>query len=91
MGIGAGDRVAMIGYVNRAGWARVARVRITAEIPHGAEADFLTAPDPVKIETLRTLFATGVKAVVADHRQGSGCPSGWQRISGTEFHVCRAM
>jgi hypothetical protein len=91
MGIREGDRVAVIGYINRCGWARLARVRITAEIPHGADTDFLLAPDSLKAAALRSMFATGVKAVIADHRQASGCPSGWQRIQQTDFHVCKAI
>ena len=89
-GIEPGERVAAIGHTNRSGWARLARVQITAEIPQSSDRDYRTASDTVKTEALDTLFRTGVKAIVADQEQGSGCRSGWQAIGSTGFYVCGA-
>jgi 4-amino-4-deoxy-L-arabinose transferase-like glycosyltransferase len=89
-GVSAGARVAAIGHINRCGWARLARVKITAEIPHESEVDFDTAPDALKARALAALLATGVQAVVADHRVEAGCGSGWQHVGTTGFSVCAA-
>lgn len=89
-GIEPGDPVAVIGHVNRCGWARLARVQIIAEIPHESEADFDAANDEVKSKALGALFSTGVRAVVADHRVESGCRSGWRAAGQTGFYVCTA-
>jgi hypothetical protein len=89
-GLQPGDTVAVIGHVNQCGWARLARVKITAEIPPESQDDFATANEALKSEALQALFASGVKAVVADHRIETGCMSGWRAAAGTEFHVCQS-
>jgi hypothetical protein len=87
-GIRPGDRVAAIGHINQCGWARLARVHLTAEIPHEAESDFRRASEAVRAAAMETLFRTGVKAIVSDQREASGCRSGWTVISG--YSVCVA-
>jgi hypothetical protein len=90
-GIQPGDRVAAIGHINRCGWARLARVKITAEIPYVAEADFDAASEAVQRRAVEALFATGVRAVVSDHRVETGCPTGWIPAKGTGFQLCKAV
>jgi hypothetical protein len=89
-GIQPDDRVAVIGRVNRCGWARLARVKITAEIPPESEGDFDTADEVVQARAVNALFGTGVRAVVSDHRVATGCASGWKPAGGTGFYLCRA-
>ncbi len=87
-GIRPGDRVAVIGHVNRCGWARLAGVKITAEIPAESEGNFDTADEVVQSRAVAALFATGVRAIVADHPVTTGCPTGWRAAPETGFHMC---
>ena len=87
IGIRRGDNVGAVGRVMECGWARLAGVQITAEINHGSEWDFRTASDSIKSEALAAMFRTGVKAIVADHREDTGCKSGWRAVAGG-FYVC---
>ena len=90
-GIVRGDRVAVIGHVNRAGWARLAGVKIIAEIPAESEGDFDTADEATQTKAIDTLFATGVHAVVVDHPVATGCRSGWRSARATGFNICPSV
>ncbi len=87
MGVQPGDRVGAIGKVMECGWARLARVQITAEVNHGSEWDFRTASDSEKAAVLDAMLQTGVKAIVADHREDTGCKAGW-KAAGGGYYVC---
>lgn len=89
-GIRAGDSVADIGLNGESGWARLARVRITAEIPHESVEEFDASKTEAKAKVLESIFRTGVKAIVADTRESSGCETGWQAVSETSYYVCVA-
>jgi hypothetical protein len=88
MGIREGDGVAAMGRVLQCGWARLARVRITAEIPHEAEPEFRTARPQVQSDAILALLGTGARAVIADDQEPSGCASGWRPAGKTGFYVC---
>jgi len=90
IGIRPGDPVGSIGTVTRWGWARLARVHVSTEINHPAQLDFRAAPDEIKSQAMAALFGTGIKAVVADHPEKSGCPFNWQAVGRTGFSVCAA-
>ena len=89
MAILPGERVAVIGHVNQCGWARLARVKITAEIPPESEQDFDAADASTQRASVDALFGTGVRAIIADHRVETGCPSKWSPAGKTGFFVCR--
>jgi hypothetical protein len=90
MGIQSGDQVALIGLGSRAYWARLARVRIVAEIPQEGvfqEADkFWAANDFVKSEVIKTLARTGAKVIVALVPKNVAT-TGWQKVGDTDYHV----
>ena len=88
LGLQPGDRVAVIGHVNRCGWARLAGLKITAEIPPESEGDFDAGDEALQRRALDALFGTNVRAVVADHRVETGCATGWKNARGTSFYVC---
>jgi len=90
VGIRPADRVAEIGMSYDWGWARLARVQITAEIPRASERDFDAAGDEVKSKVLHKLFGTGVKAIVSRRPYESGCETGWQGNEKTNVYVCTA-
>lgn len=88
-GLRSGDAVGVItaprGYFVL-GWARTARVRVTAEMEW--LEDFLSVDDETKSKALDAMFRTGVKAIVANQRLASGCSTGWRNVEG--FSICLA-
>ena len=90
LGIRPGEKVAIIGDGTGAYWARLAKLRIVAEIMgmgHGAE-QFWRSPQ----ETRRTIY--GVLAGAHAQAVVGACSDqaaldGWQHISGTKFCIRR--
>ncbi len=95
MGVEPGDRVAVIGPGIRAYWARLARVRIVAEVPAWATRDFWTADAQVRRTILERFVEAGAKIVVneAGTRPGARHVTvdfeaiGWQRIPNTDYYA----
>jgi hypothetical protein len=87
MGARPGDRVAVIGDGTGAYWARLAKLRIVAEVMganHGS-AQFWESPEDVKESVYAAFASAGASLAVAS------CPAhaanGWQTISGTDYCV----
>ena len=101
MKIGPGSPVASIGDANIAFWARLARVRIVAEIPFDIWDPVLREPDITEVSifwaasaeekaaVMRKLAETHAKAVIARDVPPGPAGSGWQRIVGTPYSVYR--
>lgn len=87
MGIRAGDRVAVIGTAFGEYWARLARVRIVAEVPDESVEAFWQAPARRQEQALRALVSTGARAVVTADLPAGRVPAGWQRIGDTSYYV----
>lgn len=88
MGLSDGDRVAIIGDGTDAYWARLARVRIVAEVMaanHGAQK-FWQSPEQTKEIVFRTLASTGSKLVVAENPP-EAFTNGWIRLRDTTYYV----
>ncbi len=85
-GLDSGDRAAIVGdppvY-----WARMAGLKVVAEIPDTKE--FLETPPQKTEQALRVLRAKGVKVIISkDQRLQSLTQSGWIKVPGTsEFYV----
>jgi hypothetical protein len=92
MGIQPGDQVALIGLGGRAYWARLARVRIVAEIPQAEEKEFQEADkfwganDFVKSQVIKAFTRTGAKVIVA-RVPSDAFTTGWQRIGSTDYYA----
>lgn len=95
MNVRPGDRVAVIGPGIRAYWARLARLRIVAEVPAWEEHEFWTADPQTRQAVLDRFAATGARVVV---HEISARPEarrvaidyeamGWQRIGGTDYYA----
>jgi hypothetical protein len=87
MGARPGDRVAVIGDGTGAYWARLAKLRIVAEVMganHGS-TQFWESPEDVKESVYAAFASAGASLAVAS------CPAhaanGWQTISGTDYCV----
>jgi hypothetical protein len=90
MGAQPGDKVAVIADGTGAFWARLAKLRIVAEIMdsnHGS-AEFWDASEEVKQNVYSVLAKTSAKLVVASCPTcPPGSPTGWRHIEGTPYCV----
>ena len=85
LGIQPGDHVACIGNAKASLWARLARVRITAQITPQDAPDYWRADTTTRRHVREILTQTGVKAIVTDHPLTSSphddSGSEWQQIT----------
>jgi hypothetical protein len=87
-GLRAGETVAIIGKAERAMlWARLARVRIVAQISPDDADEFWLADPRVKAEVLKAMAGTGAKAVVTEMTPPSDGSSDWQSVGNTKYFV----
>jgi hypothetical protein len=84
-GIAEGEHVAIVGHAQVATrWARLARVKIVAEVPASDVAAFKASPAAAQT-ALDALARTSVKYVLAEDVP-SGMP-GWRELPGTPYSV----
>ncbi len=88
-GVHNGDDVAFIGYSFSAYWARLARLRIVAEIHPEDMADFWQAAADTQDAVLQALAGTGVRAVVAEPVPTGLAPPGWEPVGETGYLMYR--
>jgi hypothetical protein len=88
-GMQPGDEVALIGDGgDGCRWARMARVRIVAQIrPEDADAFWQMSAPQGKAEVYDALAKTGVKAVVTEETLPAGGFADWQRLGDTRYSV----
>jgi hypothetical protein len=96
-GLSAGDQIAWIRpqpFTARESyyWARLARLRIIAEIPAGQESRFWSAPSGTRANVLQTLARAGAKALIATHIPATYTPDGaahdgWRHVGKTNYYV----
>jgi hypothetical protein len=88
-GLGQGAPVAFIGYSYSAYWARLARLRIVAEVRPGETGQFWSANAAVRDDVLAAFAAAGAEAVVAEPAGADVAAEGWEPIAGTGYLVRR--
>jgi hypothetical protein len=88
-GIQRGERIGVIGGEPGAYWARLAGVRIIAEIPKSAERRFWTASSVTRSKALNQFSQAGVQAVVAVSTPAPDAEHGWELIPGTGYYLRR--
>lgn len=86
-GIQPGDKVAGLSRVAEAHWARLAGVKIVAEISTGNEWLFWTASPGVQHKILETVAATGAKAIVTNDSPPSAISAGWTPLGTTGYYA----
>jgi hypothetical protein len=88
-GVRPGEDVAIIGdSSDGCRWARMARVRIVAQILREDVADFWRVSSPrEKAEVYDAFARAGAKAVVAEETPPSGGFADWQRLGDTHYYV----
>jgi len=89
MGVNPGDKVGSLEYSNQfnARWARLARVRIAAEIYGGGEDEFWRSDPQIRSRAISTFAAAGVKLIVARKFAGGADSAGWEPIEDTGCYV----
>jgi hypothetical protein len=89
LGVRPGAKVAFIGDSLTAYWARLARVRIVAEVPAiRGDADLFRAAYPlVKDRVIETLAKTPAEVIVAEGLPSSFASPGWRRVGSTDLFV----
>jgi 4-amino-4-deoxy-L-arabinose transferase-like glycosyltransferase len=99
MGVLPGDKVASIGYSHPHFWARLARVRIVAEIPDENVDYFWKAKNEAQFKVIDTFAGTGAKVIVTKIRSNQISPVDrqkivisdsyfdWQQIANSDYYV----
>lgn len=88
-GLEPGDEVGFIGYSFSAYWARLARLRIVAEIHPEDMADFWAADTERQHHVLQAFAGTGIKATISEPIGSGSPPPGWEQIGGTGYLLHR--
>jgi hypothetical protein len=88
-GVRPGEDVAIIGdSSDGCRWARMARVRIVAQILREDVADFWQMKDPhVQAEVFDAFMRAGAEAVVAEQTPPPDKLSDWRRLGNTDYYV----
>jgi len=82
-----GDSVAVIGYAFDSFWARLAQVRITAEmLDRDAEA-FWVGDSTLQAEVMTAFTDAGVTAVVAEYVPDYASLPGWHQVGNSNFYI----
>jgi hypothetical protein len=84
-----GDRVALLSSSAGAHWARLAGVKIVAEVPLGDENIFWTATPDEKQKVLQTFASTGARFVVTKNPPACAQADGWIPLAATGFCAYR--
>jgi hypothetical protein len=86
-GLQPGDSVAGLSRVAESHWARLAGVKIVAEIPLGDEDVFWESSPEAKQKVFRILAGTGAKMVVTKYAPPSAVNEGWIPLGNTSFYA----
>lgn len=87
LGLHPGDQVGIIGYGFDAFWARLARVKIVAEMPDSAADLFWRGSDETQTQVLQAFAQSGARAVVAEYVPAYANTTGWQQVGNSNYHI----
>lgn len=88
LGVGLGDKVGVIGYAYDSFWARLARVKIIAEIFEAqAIDDFWRRDESLRQSVLQAFASAGVDAVVAEYVPEDAEMTGWHRVGNSNYYI----
>jgi hypothetical protein len=85
MGVRRGDRVATIGWAFDAYWARLAHLRIIAEVPTPEVADFWSLTPDGRQSVFEAFRRAGVRCLVTDWVPHTAAAERWRRIGRTNL------
>lgn len=87
LGIQPNDWVAVIGYAYDSFWARLARVKIVAEMPEERADKFWLGDSPFQQSVLKAFASSGAKAVVAENVPGYADLDGWKQVGQSSYFI----
>jgi hypothetical protein len=87
LGIEQGDEVAVIGYGFSSFWARLARVRIVAEMPSSEAGPFWTGDRGLQREVIEAFASAGAQAIVAEHVPSYASLADWHRVGDSDHYI----
>ena len=87
LGIQTGSQVGVIGGTPGSYWARLAGVRIIAEVPFSERGRFWAASPERQREALSKFSGAGAALVVAFDPSGRPAAHGWRQIPRTRYYV----
>lgn len=87
LGIEPGDKVAIIGYGFDSFWARLARVKIVAEMFDYQAGDFWLGDDEFQQEVLQAFSETGARAIVGENVPGFARLPGWHQVGNSNHFI----
>jgi hypothetical protein len=86
-GLRPGDPVGLVGYGFDSYWARLARVRIVAELPAAEAGPFWRDEPGVRERVVGAFARQGVRAVVAEGAPPDVRMDGWIRVGSSTTHL----
>jgi 4-amino-4-deoxy-L-arabinose transferase-like glycosyltransferase len=89
MGVAPGSTVGVIGYAYDSFWARLARVRIVAELVDWEGNPFWSAGAALQQEVLQAFDRSGACAVVAEYAPARANLPGWVQVGTSSYYVYR--
>lgn len=87
VGVAQGDRVGVIGYGFDSFWARLAGVKIVAEMLDSDANDFWQGDESLRKNVLQAFAGTGVKAVVAENVPEYARLNGWYQVGNSNYYI----
>jgi hypothetical protein len=87
LGVQPGDKVAVIGYAYDSSWARLARVKIVAEMLDWQADPFWLGAPLLQSKALQAFANTGAKAIVAERVPAYAHPTNWQRVRNSNYYI----
>jgi hypothetical protein len=87
LGIEPGDRVGVIGYAYDSFWARLARVKIVAEMLEEDANDLWRGGPRAQKDVLDAYASVGADAVVAEYVPADARLDGWHQVGDSNFYI----
>jgi hypothetical protein len=87
LGIQGGDTVGVIGYAYDSYWARLARVKIVAEMLDADSEDLWRTDDAQQQAVLQAFASAGVRAVVAEYVPQHAHVLNWHQVGRSNFYI----
>jgi hypothetical protein len=87
LGIQPNDTVGVIGYAYDSFWARLARVRIVAELLEADAVDLWRGDESLHQSVLNSFARAGVKAVVAEYVPEDVMLKNWHRVGNSTTYI----
>ena len=89
LGVAPGDRVGVIGYAFDSFWARLARVKIVAEMFEWEADPFYLGSPEFQSEVIQAFVRAGVRAIIAEQVPAYTSLEGWHQVGKSNYYVYR--